>query len=368
MRVRRGETQPYLARRHPHRHGHLQDPAPDRAALGPRQRSARQPVAAHDQQQRAGEHRKVHPQLVRPHRRRRCAVREQIQLLLLDPVLHLAAGAVQFLVQLPARHFLPAQAGDHEARVRAALAWQPLRLAHHSPLPAPVLQRAVAEIPETPRRLAGPRAGLARLLQLPANLAQQTTVPRQAQHIVHSPLLAPGHERVPAKTGVPAHHDRCLRPALPDAPHDPLQFRDRPLRCLRLRRPQARTQHMLSARDVQRQVAIVAVIAVIEATLLLAVQLIVGGIHVQHDPLRERLVHVQEQIHQQVVDLFRARHDLLVAVLVCLQQRTQLQPVERARASQRMAPIALPPAALPGQARSGPSSASASKLSSRSRS
>ena len=39
--------------------------------------------------------------------------REQIQLLLLDPVLHLAAGAVQFLVQLPARHFLPAQAGDH---------------------------------------------------------------------------------------------------------------------------------------------------------------------------------------------------------------------------------------------------------------
>ncbi len=122
MRVRRGETQPYLARRHPHRHGHLQDPAPDRAALGPRQRTARQPVPAHDQQQRAGEHRKVHPQLVRPQRRRRCAVREQIQLLLLDPVLHLAAGAVQFLVQLPARHFLPAQAGDHEARVRAAQA------------------------------------------------------------------------------------------------------------------------------------------------------------------------------------------------------------------------------------------------------
>ena len=108
---------------------------------------------------------------------------------------------------------------------------------------------------------------------------------------------------------------------------------------------------MLSARDVQRQVAIVAVIAVIEATLLLAVQLIVGGIHVQHDPLRERLVHVQEQIHQQVVDLFRARHDLLIAVLVCLQRRTQLQPVERALASQRMAPIALPPAALPGQVR-----------------
>ena len=112
--------------------------------------------------------------------------------------------------------------------VYSGTALDPRSVEEVPPLSAPALQRAVAEVPETPRRLAGPRAGLARLLQVPANLAQQTTVPRQAEHIVHSPLLAPGHERVPTKTRVPAHHDRCLRPALPDAPHDPLQFHPPP--------------------------------------------------------------------------------------------------------------------------------------------
>ena len=51
-------TQPYLARRHPHRHG--------RILLRTARAECPPARAAHDQQQRAGEHRKVHPQLVRP--------------------------------------------------------------------------------------------------------------------------------------------------------------------------------------------------------------------------------------------------------------------------------------------------------------
>src|SRR5438034_7353527 len=57
------------------------------------------------------------PQLVGPHRGSRGAVRIEVELTLLDPVLHVAAGAVDLLVQVLGPALVAPQRGDHEARI-----------------------------------------------------------------------------------------------------------------------------------------------------------------------------------------------------------------------------------------------------------
>ena len=58
---------------------------------------------------------------------------------------------------------------------------------------------------------------------------------------------------------------------------------------------------MPAAEDIERQIAIAVVIAMEEASFLLAVQRVVGGIEVEHD-LFGGLVGLQEQIDKQGFD------------------------------------------------------------------
>ena len=74
-----------------------------------------------------------------------------------------------------------------------------------------------------------------------------------------------------------------MRPALTDLPHDPLHFLERPSAGIDVGAPELGAQQMLAAEDVQRQVAVLVVVAVKEAPLLMPVQRIIGGIQVQHD-------------------------------------------------------------------------------------
>ena len=66
--------------------------------------------------------------------------------------------------------------------------------------------------------------------------------------------------------------------------------------------PQPCAQQMVAAENVQRQIAVVAVITVEEARFLLAMQRGVGGIQVQHDLLGRLGVGFQEDLHQQLVE------------------------------------------------------------------
>ena len=69
---------------------------------------------------------------------------------------------------------------------------------------------------------------------------------------------------------------------------------------------------MLADEDVQRQVAVVALVAVKEASLLMPVEAVVGGVEVQHDLPRLPL---DVEIHQHVIDRGGVEDDLLVAGL-----------------------------------------------------
>ena len=140
-----------------------------------------------------------------------------------------------------------------------------------------------------------------------AQRALQPFVARQAQHVAHVVGFTPRHDRLAAEPGIAANHDPRLRPARTDLADDPFQLLDTARRGILVRRPQPCTQQVLTAEDVQRQIAVAAVIAVEETTLLVTVQRIIGGIQVQPDLARWLAVRFDEQIDQQTVERVRDR-------------------------------------------------------------
>jgi len=70
---------------------------------------------------------------------------------------------------------------------------------------------------------------------------------------------------------------------------------------------------MIAAEHVQRQIAVVPVVAVEKTRLLPSVQRRVGGIQVQHDLARCVRVRFQKEIDQQGVERFSGIADLVVA-------------------------------------------------------
>ena len=60
--------------------------------------------------------------------------------------------------------------------------------------------------------------------------------------------------------------------------------------------PQLGRQQMRAAEDVQRQIAVAVIVAMKEATFLMPVQRIVGGVEIEDDMLRWVLMRFHEQI------------------------------------------------------------------------
>jgi hypothetical protein len=74
----------------------------------------------------------------------------EVELAFLDAVLHLAAGAVEILVELPRLDLAPRQRGDDEARISFAAG--PFGLGDDVASAAPVVPRDPAEALEAARR------------------------------------------------------------------------------------------------------------------------------------------------------------------------------------------------------------------------
>ena len=92
---------------------------------------------------------------------------------------------------------------------------------------------------------------------------------------------------------------------------------------------------MVAAEDVQRQVAVALVVAVEEAAELVAVDRVVGGVEVEHDPLGRSGVGLEEEGHEEAFDVAGAAGDLLVAAVLVGADGGQFEAVERALAGQR---------------------------------
>src|SRR5688500_3677298 len=98
---------------------------------------------------------------------------------------------------------------------------------------------------------------------------------------------------------------------------------------------------MTAAEDVQRQVAVAVEVAGEEASLLRAMQRVVGRVEVEHDLLRRHLVRRQEDLHQELVHGPGVQTDALVAIARSTVRPTQLQSVERPAPGQASPLVAL---------------------------
>src|SRR5260221_9994218 len=95
-------------------------------------------------------------QLIGPDGGGRGAVRIKVELTLLDPIFHLAARAVDVLVEIFGSALGALERGDDEARIGLALG--PLGLGDDPALTTPAAPCLILELPEGARRLAGPSA------------------------------------------------------------------------------------------------------------------------------------------------------------------------------------------------------------------
>ena len=210
------------------------------------------------------------------------------------------------------------------------------------PAPRPRTLRAVPELPEPPRGIAGRQTtppGLSeRLLDPPL----QALIAGKPEHVVHALGPAPRHDLLAREARVPPQDDPGFRPSGANLRHDPGQLRNRAVARVPIRRPKSSQQQVLAAEQVQRQVAVRAVVAVEEPALLGAVQRIVRCVDVQHDLGRRPIVRLQEQVHQQPIQRLVIRRDPLVAIAPRPLRPRQLQPIQTARRSQRIALVATP--------------------------
>jgi hypothetical protein len=213
-----------------------------------------------------------------------------------------------------------------------------LGLADDPALAAPAVFGAVLEILKVSGRLSGLLEFLLGLLQFLFNLADQHSVLGQSQHVIDAVTLAPGHDLFAAESGIAPQNDLHFRPFLANLAHDPLQFPHCSRAGIDVGPSQPGTQQKLATENVQRQITVMSVVAVIEPSFLIAVDWIVGGIRIQYDLQRWLFVRFQKMVHHQTVDRRVITADLFVRILD-RSRSGQLQPVQCALSRQRLAPV-----------------------------
>src|SRR4029077_10607468 len=149
----------------------------------------------------------------------------EIELALLDAVFHLAAGAIELLVEVASLVSFARQRGDDKARIGFAAG--PFRLGHDAALAAPAVARLPGEVTEAARRFFGLSAPLRRRGALRLDLPDQPAVLGQAEQKIDAVILAPRHQRLAGKARIGAQQDAHLGPAPTDLGDDPRHLLDR---------------------------------------------------------------------------------------------------------------------------------------------
>src|SRR5437763_17062700 len=96
--------------------------------------------------------------------------------------------------------------------------------------------------------------------------------------------------------------DAYLRPALADAGDDPRHLLDAAGTGVDVGRAQFGGQQMPAAEHIERQIAVVVVIAVEETLFLMPVQRVVGGVEIESDLRRRSQMGIEKQVDKQPLD------------------------------------------------------------------
>src|SRR5512135_1348254 len=127
--------------------------------------------------------------------------------------------------------------------------------------------------------------------------------------------------------------------------HDPLELLECPGAGVDVGGPQPGAEQVIAAEDGEWEIAIALVIPVEGAAELMAVDRVVGGVEVEHDPRGGLAMGLEEQRHEQPLHLTSVAGDLLVATVFIGPDGGQLEAIEGALTGHGLAAI---PTALPG--------------------
>lgn len=179
-----------------------------------------------------------------------------------------------------------------------------LRVNDYPPTARPAVPGSVGEVSVDPLGLVVLVVALTYFFQLLVETFRQSIISCQAKDIEHSILLTPAHELLPAKSAVSAKHNPHLRPAPADPLHQQLKIRKRFISRIQARGSELGRQQLIDVKHIQRQVTIAVVIAMKELSLLMPMQEIISGIHIQNDFIQWPAVAFHKRIHKELVDLF----------------------------------------------------------------
>src|ERR1700689_4810819 len=209
-----------------------------------------------------------------------------------------------------------------------------------SALPTPRrvrLQRSIVQYLKSRNTRRPARGGTEtlRLGKLTNECRLQPAIARQAKHVVDAVRFTPPHQSVVGEAAVGAQDDVHARPALADLPDDARHLLDGAITARDVCEPLASQKQVPTTEHVERQVAVLVIIAMEEPAFLRPVQRDVGVVEIQHDLTWRSLMRVEEEIDQQRIDPRIVAIDLVI--LRCMASRRVLQAIERALASQRLA-------------------------------
>ena len=282
------------------RHGaDLQQLEPDRADAGVGEFAAGEGDAANGFEQHIGHGGERQPVLVRPPGMATGAVGEQVELLFLDPVLPVASGAVDPVVQ-PLRRAL--QTGDDITRVGA-----PPRmpgLDDRPPGAAPV-RGGVRELVEHAHLFAAGLVRHGRQFHYGRRLFGQRRIAGDADDAIDVVAPAPRQHAATAESAVAAENDLHLRPG----PAQPFrqQGQNRPgvPGAVAVARTQPGRRQPVFAEHVQGRKAVAVAISVEETAFPHAARRIVGGVEVQHQTAGRAREGSDKPFHQHLVQAHR---------------------------------------------------------------
>ena len=181
--------------------------------------------------------------------------------------------------------------------------------------------------------------------------ADEPVVAGDADDVVHAVVLAPGHDLLADVGGVGPHQDPEPRPPAAELADDAGELVERARGGVGVAGPEHGAQRVRAAEDVERQQAVVAVVAVEGVALLAAVHPVIRRVDVEHEPRggQPSRPGLDEEVGEERLKRLGVVGDPVIAPRLPVPGR-MLEAVQRALARQRRAALA-PSTELVGQQR-----------------
>ena len=227
-------------------------------------------------------------------------VREEVELLLFNPVFHVSARAVDFIVELLG---VSPKIGHEVAGITSFGGVLCFANDESGVIPAGCF---VVKPGEEALLFAGILKVRLRLLKDGLEQGGDALVASQSDEVVDVVLFTPTQHSPTAKAGVGTKNDAHFWPRLAESFDEYFQDGPRSTGSIGIGRAEQSAEGVATAKDVERQEAVSAIIMVVGRALLASVNEVVGGVEIEDDLVGSLGVAFDEEVDKQVGHAHRA--------------------------------------------------------------